>query len=105
MNEFASVQNLRGYLSGIDFIIVCSAILLVFVISYIFGRREKDTTDFFLGSRKIPPIAACLSFVATEVSALTIVGVPATSYSENWQYLQFFLGFSAAKIAVAFLFI
>jgi len=105
MNEFASVQNLRGYLSGIDFIIVCSAILLVFVISYIFGRREKDTTDFFLGSRKIPPIAACLSFVATEVSALTIVGMPAIAYSENWEYLQFVIGFSAAKIAVAFLFI
>ena len=70
-----------------------------------FGRREKDTTDFFLGSRKIPPIVASLSFVATEISALTIVGVPATAYSENWEYLQFFIGFSAAKIAVAFLFI
>lgn len=36
---------------------------------------------------------------------MTIVGVPATAYSENWEYLQFFIGFSAAKIAVAFLFI
>ncbi len=105
MNEFVPVQHLLEYLSGIDFLIVCIAVLLVFVISYIFGRREKDTTDFFLGSRKIPPIVASLSFVATEISALTIVGVPATAYSENWQYLQFFIGFSAAKIAVAFLFI
>ncbi len=105
MNEFAPVQHLSGYLSGIDFIIVGVSILLIFVISYVFGRWEKDTTDFFLGSRKIPPIAASLSFVATEISALTIIGVPATAYSENWEYLQFFIGFSAAKIAVAFLFI
>lgn len=105
MNEFAPVQHFSGNLSGIDFLIVCAAVILLFVISYIFGRREKDTNDFFLGGRKIPPLAACLSFVATELSALTIIGVPATAYSENWGYLQFFLGFSAAKIAAAFLFI
>jgi SSS family transporter len=105
MNEAAPVQNLSGYLNGIDLIIVTSAVSLLFVISYIFGRKEKDTNDFFLGARKIPLIAACLSFVATEVSALTIVGVPATAYSENCQYLQFFIGSAAARILVAFLFI
>ncbi|MGB8225353.1 MAG: sodium/solute symporter [Sedimentisphaerales bacterium] len=92
-------------LSGIDLTIVLSAVLFLFVISYIFGRREKNTNDFFLGERKIPSIVACLSFVATEVSALTIVGVPATAYSENWEYLQFFIGSAAARIMVAFLFI
>ncbi|MCX5632655.1 MAG: sodium/solute symporter [Phycisphaerae bacterium] len=92
-------------LSGIDLTIVLSAVFLLFVISYIFGRREKNTNDFFLGERKIPSIVACLSFVATEVSALTIVGVPATAYSENWEYLQFFIGSAAARIMVAFLFI
>ena len=105
MNEFAPVQHLTGYLSGIDFLIVGIAILVLFVISYIFGRREKDTNDFFLGGRKVPTFVACLSFVATEVSALTIVGVPATAYSENWEYLQFFVGSAAARILVAFLFI
>ncbi|MCI0499871.1 MAG: hypothetical protein L0Y36_09365 [Planctomycetales bacterium] len=90
---------------GADLFIVAGSVALLFVISYAFGREEKDTGDFFLGSRKIPPWAACLSFIATEVSALTIVGVPATAYSENWQYLQFFIGSAAARIAVCFLFI
>ena len=31
--------------------------------------------------------------------------MPATAYSENWQYVQFFVGSSLAKFAVAFLFI
>ncbi|TFG46056.1 MAG: hypothetical protein E4H40_07665, partial [Candidatus Brocadiia bacterium] len=105
MNDFAPVHHFSGYLSGIDLLIVFLAVLFLFVISYIFGRREKDTNDFFLGGRKIPPIVASLSFVATELSALTIVGVPAAAYSENWGYLQFFIGFSAAKITAAFLFI
>ncbi len=96
-----------GILAAIqpDMLIVAFATAMLFVISYIFGRKEKDTRDFFLGSRKIPPIVVCLSSVATEVSALTIIGVPATAYSENWQYLQFFFGSAAARIVVCFLFI
>ena len=53
----------------------------------------------------MPWWAACLSFLATEISAVTIISVPATAYSENWQYVQFFVGSSLAKFAVAFLFI
>jgi SSS family transporter len=89
----------------IALLIPALAIAFLFVISYVFGREEKDTSDYFVGGRKVPSIVACLSFVATEVSALTIIGVPATAYSENWQYLQFFFGSAAARILVAFLFI
>ncbi len=92
-------------LSQLDLIIVGLSVVLLFAISYLFGRKEEDTNDFFIGGRKVPSIIACLSFVATEVSALTIIGVPATAYSENWQYLQFFIGSAAARIFVAFLFI
>lgn len=69
------------------------------------GRDEKDTRDFFLGGRRIPWWAAMLSFVATEISALTIIGVPATACSENWQYAQFFVGSFMARIVIAFVFI
>jgi hypothetical protein len=31
--------------------------------------------------------------------------VPATAYSENWEYVQFFVGSSRATFAVAWLFI
>ncbi len=105
MIQFGLPQNIIAALGRIDLIVVGSAIFLLFVISYIFGREEKDINDYFLGSRKIPSIVACLSFVATEVSALTIIAVPATAFSENWEYLQFFIGSAAARIAVAFLFI
>jgi SSS family transporter len=53
----------------------------------------------------VPWWAACLSFLATEISAVTIISVPATAYSENWEYFQFFVGCSLAKFAVALLFI
>jgi solute:Na+ symporter, SSS family len=105
MIQFSLPHNIIAAIGQIDLIVVGLAILILFIISYIFGREEKDTNDFFLGSRKVPSIIACLSFVATEVSALTIIGVPATAFSENWEYLQFFIGSAAARILVAFLFI
>jgi solute:Na+ symporter, SSS family len=105
MIGYVPVQPITAALGQIDLLIVTLAVVLLFIISYLFGRKEEDTADFFIGKRKVPSIVACLSFVATEVSALTIVGVPATAFSENWEYLQFFIGSAAARVLVAFLFI
>jgi SSS family solute:Na+ symporter len=77
----------------------------LFVISYIFGREERDTEDFFLGGRRVPPLVACLSFVATEISALTIVGMPHKAFVEDWRWIQFLIGLALARLIVAFLFI
>src|SRR4030042_165947 len=79
-------------------------VLLIFVGIY-FSREEKTTDDFFLGGRKIPWWAACLSFVATEISAVTLIAVPAVAYMENWEYAQFFIGSFLARLVIAFLFI
>jgi solute:Na+ symporter, SSS family len=78
--------------------------LLIFVGLYS-GRKEQSTNDFFLGGRKIPWWAACLAFVAAEISALTLIAVPAIAYMENWEYAQFFIGDFLARAAIAFVFI
>lgn len=105
MTDLCPACCMLAAINGADMAIVAVAVAMLFIISWAFGRKENSTNDFFLGSRKVFPIVACLSFVATEVSALTLIGVPATAYSENWQYLQFFIGLAGARIAVCFLFI
>src|ERR1044071_2468495 len=70
-----------------------------------FTRQQHDTVDFFLARRGVPRWAAALSFLATEISAVTIISVPATAYSEKGEYAQCCVGSSLAKLAVAFLFI
>ncbi len=94
-----------GTISGLDWGIVGVGTFGLFVISYVFGREERDTNDFFLGGRRVPPVVACLSFLATEISALTIVGIPHTAYTENWRWLQFLVGLALARLVVAYLFI
>jgi solute:Na+ symporter, SSS family len=88
-----------------DYAVVGAALVVLLAIGLLFSRQQHDTVDFFLARRRVPWWAACLSFLATEISAVTIISVPATAYSENWQYAQFFVGSSLAKLAVAFLFI
>src|SRR2546426_1525643 len=88
-----------------DYAVLAGSLIVLLAIGVSFTRQQRDTVDFFLARRQVPWWAACLSFLAPEVSAVTIISVPATAYSENWEYAQFFVGSSLAKLAVAFLFI
>jgi SSS family transporter len=88
-----------------DYAVLAVALGFLLLIGAGFTRQQHDTIDFFLARRRVPWWAVCLSFLATEISAVTIISVPATAYRENWEYLQFFVGSSLAKFAVAWLFI
>src|SRR5438034_10329143 len=71
-----------------DFAILAASLAFLVVIGGAFSREQRGTADFFLARRRIPWWAACLSFLATEISAVTIIAVPATAYSETWEYAQ-----------------
>ena len=88
-----------------DYVVLLASLAVLLAIGIAFTGRQRDTVDFVLARRSVPWWAACLSFLATEISAVTIISVPATAYAENWIYVQFFIGSSLAKLAVAFLFI
>jgi SSS family solute:Na+ symporter len=98
---FASGSNLTWQ----DYTVVLALLVLLVLVGIYCGREEQSTNDFFLGGRQIPWWAACLSFVATEISAVTLIAVPAVAYMENWEYAQFFIGSFLARVVIAFLFI
>src|SRR6266496_2164082 len=94
-----------GALTWPDYAVLFVALAGLLLIGGAFTREQRDTSDFFLARRRIPWWAACLSFVATEISAVTIISVPATAYQENWEYLQFFIGSFASRVVLAYFFI
>lgn len=95
----------RSTLGITDLLVLTLLLALMIGIGYWVGGGQSSTEDFFLARRGIPWWAACLSFVATEVSAVTIISVPATVFKENWEYAQFFIGSFAARAAIAYVFI
>ncbi|TPW18940.1 MAG: Sodium iodide symporter, partial [Elusimicrobia bacterium] len=62
------------------------------------ARGERD---FLTGGGEFPPWAVALAFAASEASAMTVLGVPAAAYREDWRYLQFFAGSAAARVFLA----
>jgi solute:Na+ symporter, SSS family len=66
-----------------------------------FGKDQRNTRDYFLGSKNIPWWGIGLSIVAAETSALTIIGVPAMAYGENMVFIQMIIGYVIARIILA----
>lgn len=69
------------------------------------GRGVDDAEGFFRAGGRVPWAVAGWSLVAAEVSVLTIVGLPAAAFRDDWTYLQFFLGAALARLVVAFVFV
>lgn len=91
--------------STLDIAIVLVYMLLSAGIGSWIGRKQKDTTDYFLGGRRIPWLAVTFSIVATETSVLTFISIPAVSYLGNMTFLQLTFGYITGRFLVAVLLI
>lgn len=69
------------------------------------GRGQTSTREYFLGGRTLPWWAAALSIIATETSAVTLMGAPRKAFEEDWSFLQFVLGLVLGRIFLAFFFV
>jgi SSS family solute:Na+ symporter len=92
-------------LTAPDFIVLAAVLAGMVAL----GRRAADETrtaeDYFLAGRGEHWLVAGLALVAAEVSALTLLGVPAASFRADWTFLQFFIGAAAARALVALVFV
>ena len=66
-----------------------------------FGKDQRTTRDYFLGSKNIPWWGIGLSIVAAETSALTIIGVPAIAFGGDMAFLQMIFGYVIARVILA----
>lgn len=82
------------------------AVLLVYLagttaLGMYIGRRQKGSSDYFVGGRTIPWWAVLFSIVATETSALTFISIPGLAYTGNLGFLQVVAGYILGRIGVA----
>lgn len=91
--------------STLDYIIVFIYLILIAFFGIFISGRQRNVKDYFLGSKKIPWWAVCISIVATETSTLTFISIPGLAYLTNMNFLQLAFGYLIGRIVVAFVFI
>ncbi|WP_414662270.1 sodium:solute symporter family transporter [Horticoccus sp. 23ND18S-11] len=92
---------MSGYFNFGDWIVIIGYLLAMIGLGIWFGKDQRTTRDYFLGSRDIPWWGIGASIVATETSALTIIGVPAIAYGGNIGFIQMIIGYVIARIILA----
>jgi SSS family solute:Na+ symporter len=92
---------MSGYFSTGDWIVIFGYLAGVIALGLWFGRDQHTTRDYFLGGRNIPWWGVGMSIVATETSALTIIGVPAIAYGGNLMFIQMIIGYVIARVLLA----
>ena len=70
-----------------DYLVLLVYLLILLGIGYLCTGRESGAGGFLLGSRRIPWWAAGLSIVATQVSSIGFMAIPAKSFATDWIYL------------------
>ena len=92
---------------AIDLVIICSYLIGIVLFGTWFARKQKTTSDYFLGGRSVPWWAVAASIVATETSTITFISVPGIAFARggNFQFLQLVFGYLLGRIVIALLFI
>jgi len=98
------MESVSDFFTAIDWIVIVGYLALTTYIGHLMRGKQGTIRDFFLGGRTIPWWAVSGSMIATEISALTFIGVPGIVYAAagDWTYLQWGLGSIIARIAVAY---
>lgn len=84
-----------------DWAIIIAYLLGIIGLGVWFGKDQRSTRDYFLGSKNIPWWGIGLSIVAAETSALTIISVPAMAYGGNMTFIQIIIGYVIARVILA----
>ena len=89
------------YFNGADWLIIVTYLVGIIGLGLFFGKDQRTTRDYFLGSKNVPWWAIGFSIVAAETSALTIIGVPAMAYGSDLAFIQMVIGYVVARLILA----
>jgi solute:Na+ symporter, SSS family len=89
------------FFNAADWIVIILYLAAMVGLGVWFGKDQKNTRDYFLGSKNTPWWGIGLSIVATETSALTIISVPAMAYGGNISFIQIIIGYVIARVILA----
>ena len=82
----------------IDWLVVVIYFGLIIAVGMRTGRGHKEIEDFFLAKRSMPWYAIGLSVMATQASAITLVGTTGQAYVDGMRFIQIYLALPLAMV-------
>ena len=97
------ILPLAAGLTWIDWAVLVGYFVVVTVVGERLAGKQATISDFFLGGNKLPWYAVAGSMIATEISAVTFVGVPAIVFGLGGDFTYLQLGLIAGLLARVFI--
>src|SRR5437870_9119950 len=81
-------------------------VVVIYIVWIVYdGLKRSKGTDkvegYFLANRSLPWWAVGLSVMATQLSAITLVGTTGQAYATGLRFIQFYLGLPLAMILLS----
>src|SRR3954462_1113725 len=90
-----------NFFNAADWVVIVAYLSGIIGLGVWFGKDQRNTRDYFLGSKNTPWWAIGFSIVAAETSAVTIISVPAIAYGGDISFIQIIIGYVIARIILA----
>ncbi|HEX8266999.1 MAG TPA: sodium:solute symporter [Pyrinomonadaceae bacterium] len=82
----------------LDWAVVAAYLIYVIWDGIRMTKHSGSTEGYFLANRSLPWWAVGLSVMATQLSAITLVGTTGQAYSDGMRFLQFYYGLPLAMV-------
>jgi solute:Na+ symporter, SSS family len=91
-------------IENIDYIVILSYLVGIFFLAFKSSRQIKAKNlleEQYLAGKSLTVTESLCSIIATEVSALTFLGIPAFAYGADFSFIQIYLGALFGRIIIA----
>lgn len=82
----------------LDWIVVAAYLIYITYDGIRLTKRSHEVEGYFLANRALPWWAVGLSVMATQLSAITLVGTTGQAYADGMRFIQFYFGLPLAMV-------
>lgn len=91
-------------ITSLDYSIISIYLVGIFFLAYISGRKKQSSNlveDQYLAGKSLTLPESMFSIIATEVSALTFLGIPAFAFGKDYSFIQIYFGAIVGRLIIA----
>ncbi|HYE72914.1 MAG TPA: sodium:solute symporter, partial [Blastocatellia bacterium] len=82
----------------LDWIVVAAYLVYITYDGIRLTKKSNEVEGYFLANRALPWWAVGLSVMATQLSAITLVGTTGQAYADGMRFIQFYFGLPLAMV-------